>query len=513
MEQLNQAEKEVLHEEGIDAQRRYNLIVSAARDCFRGTALTEEIPWTKGDVITTKEFLIKIAQYAHPKVFPNYFEHLIVTMAYAKKIAQQTGELDPHEAQSLALLHDVGRLIAPHRYLRNDLVGDLILRKAGLRREFLQKFPPLLEILGVRGHLESLDDMTKVQRITDLIDNMGKREATGELRDIPSFIGYTSIQPALYSAEGKIWPSERRGLKALADAPEGEGKRNLANELLVSEIRWLWKTYGINFDRLRAAVNQELEKPEYQEFLLVPTDAQETLDPKVDHVLQRPPITTIVFDIGNVLWTGPENKDIDLAFAEKLVDFFGCTTNHAYQTLVTSVTDDSMSGRQNELEYLQNFWRSLGKEPPATLTQLRQPFFQPDIYIPNQKMQRVVTELSKNPNIKIYCLSDAITAVTPAILMNISRYFPAIKPDNIFISNRIGASKKERGGHAFRVLLEKIGPQNTESVLFIDDKEDYTTAARANYNIRGFTFRGNPYKGLSKEERLFQELQKAGLLV
>lgn len=498
-----------------DTHLRRDLIVGVAREYFSGTALVEDKPWTSEDVHQVKEFLRIAAPFAHPRIFPSYWEHLIIASLYARKIAEKVSglNLDQNEAEALQLLHDVGRLAIAHRYLRNDVVEQSIFTRAGVRKKLLEKLPSIPSIIGVKVPFVSskvyhdLEDVSLAQRVFDVADNIGKRSSGGELFDIQTMLAYDTAQPARYT--GETWPTERAGKKALTEG----GKQQFAIGLLLEEVRWLRDKHNVHFEQLREEVAKELQKPQHQEILLALKNAQETLDPNTDRLLKRPLITTVVFDIGNVLYEGKDGEDIDLLLAEKLAVHFGYTREEAYTALVESLADGKgFAGKILEKEYLVEFWQRLGKTPPTTIEELRAPFVQPEIYTPINGMQEIVASLSKNPGIKIFCLSDAIAPVTPTVLGVMQRDFPQIKTGDIFVSNMIGAAKREPNAPAFAKLLGCLGTINPESVLFIDDKEGYTAIARGNYNIRGLTFRGNPYKGQTATDRVKQELQKAGII-
>ncbi len=510
----------VLEQERTDAQLRYRLIADTAREYFRGTALVKDKPWGEEDVEQVKQSLLACAPFSHPKVFPRFWRDLTLAYIYIDKIIERGVLLiNPYEAEAGALLHDIGCLPAPHRYTRKDIIGDWILQQAGVRNEVLQKFHSLYAILGIKipfhpfKEYTKLEDVPLVQRIMSIADNLGKSGPDGKPLDIQDIIKHAQSQPARYGAGGAIWASERRGLKALADPPEGQGKQKFAIDLLKSELLWLESTYGINLNQLREEVGREVDTAEYQSFLIALQNAQETLDLNVDRLLGRPPITKVVFDIGNVLWGGKDGETIDFLLAKGLAKCFGCTTEQTHDLLKSLSNAAVVAGKVPEDEYLKQFWHGLGRTPPTTIEELRAPFIQPEIYVPIEGMQDIVDDLSRNSKIELFCLSDSVASVTTAVIAAMQRHFPQIKVGNILVSSQLGAAKAESDGQVFEVLLKKVNAPNTQQVLFIDDNEDYSTTARANYNIRGYTFRGNPYKNLSASRRLRQELQKAELLL
>ena len=256
--------RELIQAEGGDANLRYSHIASAGQEYFEGTALTSDKPWSREDVLRTRQFLEASAPFAHPKLLPSYWEHLVIASLYSRILAEKVpcDDLNPNEAESLLLLHDVGRLVAPHRYLRNDYIANIIYRKIGIRSAFLKKMPSMNDILGLSPQaFRVLEDVQEVQRITTISDNIGKKSFDGMLFDVNSMVNYDLSHQARYP-EG-VWPSEKRGLNAMTE----EGKQRFALELLLEEIEWLKRKYGIDFDFLRFEAAQEFEKPDNQNYL------------------------------------------------------------------------------------------------------------------------------------------------------------------------------------------------------------------------------------------------------
>lgn len=493
--------------EGADAQRRYELILYHAQECLRGTALVLEKEWTPDDISQTRQLFLASAPFAHPQILPSYWEHIILSSIYGRKLSQLTNhpDLNPYEAECLLLINDLGRLVAPHRYLRNDLIAQRLSQKLGIRKSFLQKFPSMFKLLDLEPRpYRTLADMPEVQRITFVADNIGKKDSEEKLFNVKSIVSWSVAQPRRYIPDSPF-PSEKRGLKALVE----EGKQQLDIELLLQAIQNLAENYGIDFDQLREEVAKEFSQPENQAFLLGLKDAQESLDFNVDRLLKRPLIKAVVFDAGNVLFQGKEEM-LDNELVRKMAKFFECLPNQIISIFKT-LYKGGMPGQISEQHYLGRFWVLAGRKPPDNIKEQRAPFIQPDIYHPSPKMQEIVTTLSKNPQIKLYVLSDAIEVLGLVIEPLLHRLYPEIPRENIFISSQVGTAKGVNAQMTFpRLLAElKCDPQQ---VLFIDDSEQYTVSARTLYEIRGFTFRANPHRGLSAEEKLKQELQKAELI-
>lgn len=494
-----------------DTILRRDLVVGIGREYFAGTALVEDKPWTVRDLVQVDKFLIATAPFAHPKVAPSYWEHLILASLYGRFIAERAPGigLDPNEAEALLLLHDAGRLAIAHRYLRNDVVEHSIFLRVGVRPELLEKLPSVPGMIGVKVPFISsvtytgFEDVPNVQRATDVMDNVGKRGRNGELFDIKEYQEYSMGQPARYT--GGMWPSERRGRRAIAEG----GKQKFALELTLAEIDWLKETHGIEFSSLREAVAQEFGKLEHQAFLLALKDAQETLDPEVDIALGRPGVTTVVFDVGDVLFQGKDGEVLDNELARRLSGFFDCP-----QEVITSAFDtlhqEGMTGQIGEIDYLRRFWTMAGKEPPETIEELRRPFIHPDIYQPDREIQEILAALSKNPNIKLQVFSNVIASLSAVVEQRLGQLYPQIPPENILFSNRLGVAKGV-SSNAFERLAHEV-KEDPQAIVFIDNNEGYTSTARGTTGMRGFTFRGNPFKGLTAQQRLKTELQKAGLI-
>lgn len=93
-----------------DLGERAPFILKAANRNLRETALVGEREWSENDVERVKQFLIEASPYAHEKIRPSYWEHILLASIYARSIAERVASpsIRPYEAQTLALLHDVG---------------------------------------------------------------------------------------------------------------------------------------------------------------------------------------------------------------------------------------------------------------------------------------------------------------------------------------------------------------------------------------------------------------------
>lgn len=272
--QIRQAERQ-------DVKIRGHLIFHIAQAYLPETPLVQEREWEEKDIATIKKFLVDAAPYAHPKVYPNYWEHLSLSGIYGRIFSAQIPDADisPVEAEAIGLLHDLGRLIVPHRYYRNDIVENLIFKDLGIRNEFLSKTPPMARILGRASLVKGIGDLSGAQRIIDVADNLGKRKPDGSFFGIEDITPYASGQSERY--KDVVFPSERWGIHQLDEG----GRQLFANGLLQDEIEWM-KDRGVDFDSARQSAQKMFGSRENQDWLFAVKDAQETLDPEVDRNLK-----------------------------------------------------------------------------------------------------------------------------------------------------------------------------------------------------------------------------------
>ena len=499
--EINEDNK-ILQSERADYKLRAPIIEGKLKESFSNTALVENRSFNEVDIETLRKSFLEVAPFAYNMVYPNYWEHCLYSSIFARKIAEKvkSDQLDPLEAEALAFIGDDGSIAVPHRYARKNIVNDIFDKDIGIREELLEKQPPVLGILGLRvvginkQEVHSLNNLSLPQIIMDVADNLGKINADGKPKTVGEAIEYARNQPQTYS--GGIFPSERAGIRALTE----KGKQQFAIDLLEEEINHLKDEFGVSIDTVTQSAYQEYLSERNQQWLLEVKQAQETLDPQVDEVLGRPPIQTVIFDAGGVLM-----KDPDPALFRSLADFFNCS----YDKVVSSMNDlnpDAFSNKMGEEEYLKKFWERMGKSFPSKIDLARQPFIHPEIYQPMEGMQGILKSLSENPKIQLYVLSDSLHVVTPAVLAWIKENYPQIPVDHIFISSLINASKRDRGGPAFRVALEKAGVEDPQTVVFIDDREPYSTTARTGYNMKSMRFAAND------PSRLRLEFEKAKLI-
>ncbi len=494
--------KTLLQSEKADFRLRGPIIEGKLKSRFSETALVEARPFTETDIEILHEAYLEVAPYAYNKLYPNYWEHCLYSSILARKIAESVGsdQLKPLEAEALAFIGDDGSIAVPHRYARKNIINDMFDKYIGIRTELTVKLPPVLKILGLKVFeinnetAHSIDDFTLPQIILDMPDNLGKINPDGNPRTIQQAIEYARNQPQTYA--GGVFASERAGLRALTE----KGKQRFAIDFLEEEINYLSSNFGVDINEVIQSAYQEYLSGQNQDWLLKVKQSQETLDPRLDKALGRPPIQTVIFDAGGVLM-----KDADPALFRSLARFFDCSYEEII-SVMDELNPDAFGNKISEEGYLKRFWDRMGKNYPEQIDLARKPFIHPEIYHQMEGMQEIIEGLSINPNIQLYVLSDSIHVVTPLVISWIGKNYPQIPPDHIFISSLINVAKRDKGGPAFRVVLERLGKPDPQTIVFIDDKEPYTTTARAGYNIRSMRF------AVNDPSRLKSEFEKAGLI-
>lgn len=479
--------------EGKDAYRRYLAILDLSKEHLGNTAIIMNKEFDLSDVEKVTYFMIAAAEYAHPNVTPDYWRHLVITKTYAKLTASQMG-FNPYEFESLALLHDLGKLISPHRYFRANMIDSTLFRKISAREEVMKKLPSVAAILGIGVRpVESIKDMSESQLIFDAIDNAGKVRPDGKLLDFTDMLLQAKSQPKNYSKDGLMWPSEKAGINALIN-----GKQEFAIELLEQEISHLKNQDGIDFDKLRRDVETEWKKDGTQKLLNDFLNAQESLDPEVDKKLGRNPIKKIVFDIGGVLLNVRDEELID-GLSKK----FGVPENKI-QEAFDELNSESMAGTMPEIEYYKRFSEIIGVRLGDTVDEIRPLFEMSEIYKANPNMQEMVNQIGKGGT-ELYIYSNIIPTLGPIVMRTINQLYPKFKKENIFFSYDIHANKIDVD--SFKKIANLVGSsEKPDEVLFIDDLEKYTTNARIS-GLRTVTL-----KGEKDIQRLKEELIKAHLI-
>lgn len=253
-------------------EQRSKTVLRIGAPLLRNTALTEKKEFEETDVQKFREFFIAVASHTHEKLNSSYWDHLLLASIYARKLAEKTGIGNPLEMEAAALGHDLGKLVYPHRYYMNDVVTFTLGRRLGIRREFLDLFPPIGEIVGVAWDpIKTSDQISPEQQLLDIADNLGKLNADGSLFNFEQLIENAKGQSRRYGQT--IWTMEKNAVKELSE----HGKQGFANAVLLGEGIKIRNGYKVDFNSLREEVAVEFQKPENQKWLTDVKTAQKSL--------------------------------------------------------------------------------------------------------------------------------------------------------------------------------------------------------------------------------------------
>src|SRR3989344_9607987 len=480
------------------SQLRREIIGEIGRRHLAGTAFTEDKPFTPEDTEAVLQGYLEAAPYTDQHLYPQFWDHSIGTGFAAEIIADIVNDssFPSQMARALNTAHDAGSLDRPDLYGRKNLADEDLALRAQVRPELDNNLHPVWRVLGRGVPVESLKDLTLAQIISDVADNRMKFNIYGNLIPLETLDAQARQQPTRYA--NSLVPSTRRGLKALS-----EGVQEKSIRLFHEEVEYLRAHYGVDIEDVRQRVLEKMNEPVVQSWLWAVKEAQESLDPRVDEKLGRPPIQIVALDMGKVLV-----EDADPPLWQKLGTLFN-RDPQAVEKAVGSLGDLAMPGSISLPEYTHQLRELLG----LTLThqEIMSAFNQPSIYHPVAGMQELVKQLSQNPGIKLYVLSDCHEIIAKPNTEALAPLYPPFRAENIFFSSIIKASKRV-GGLAFAELLKLLGNPDPSSVLFIDDNRGYTTKARAGFGIRVLTFLDNLSSGRTAAARIQEELARGGVL-
>jgi broad specificity phosphatase PhoE len=229
-------------EENLDAASQYKKLETLGKKLFAGQKLTQETIG-KEQVELAEKFLSQGAKETNPEVLASYWEHVLLSPELGKRIAEKMGSepaVNPNAVEFLLFLHDIGRLLSPSEYFRNDLIGDRLLLATGLSKDLIADLPPLGRISVLADEEEFTNEqlnfsesltkdqeetiqkyflsLTPTQRIINLADNLGKRNGNG-IFNLAAFEEYLKTQEKRYEHESRWacvhWAIARRRGAAL----------------------------------------------------------------------------------------------------------------------------------------------------------------------------------------------------------------------------------------------------------------------------------------------------------
>lgn len=225
--------------ESSEAVERYETLKKFGREMFAGSEVVEKGVVSENGVTLSRKFLAEGIRATNPPVWASYWEHLTISPEMAERAAKEAVgrgiDIDPLRARFLTNLHDLGRLVNPVAYLRNDFVGERLLYEMGIPKAVIFDLPStgklmkeaermnlnpkeVYEKIGKKPWEEIFtpeqmeianayfDSMSPTQRIINLADNLGKRDEKG-LFDFGKFVNYLKSQEGRYSTRETGWAS------------------------------------------------------------------------------------------------------------------------------------------------------------------------------------------------------------------------------------------------------------------------------------------------------------------
>lgn len=331
--------EEAIKSEGRFTREKIDEMVRRGKPLLEGSGLVdEEREIGPREVELGKELLETIAP-----IDKNNFrlhDHLRLTCTFARKIAERLG-LNPNEFEVRGLFHDIGRFVT-HRYFRNDLLGDLLLRELGVKKSFLAKMPSLRGYVGPMPIIyKSIEDLSVEQRIIDIADLCAKRKDDGDIRTFDEVMEYHRSSRSRYedlTGLAATWPTEKYAFShMLPDEQSGEkGIIERSAEIYEGIKDWL-AGQGIDVNEIRQEILEEESKSKVQ---------------------------AVIFDVGGVLIPNPDPKikeNFAQAFAVEPEQI-----NQLWKNFITLL----QTGEISEEEFWQRFSEMVGKPLPENYQNL-----------------------------------------------------------------------------------------------------------------------------------------------
>ncbi|MBI2641641.1 hypothetical protein HYW87_03550, partial [Candidatus Roizmanbacteria bacterium] len=230
------------------AIRRYVALRDLGKRKFSGShVLQTKEDINEDDIEKAKEVVTGGITATNPPVWASWFEHVFISAELARR-------LDP-KVEFYLWLHELGRLVTPSAYFRNDLINRRFLLEFGILERTLDEFFPIQNFLRLAGDLnlskeqtnweEDLrddqkanalvffDTLTDTQRIINLADNLGKRNKNG-MFNTQGFFQYLQSQEQRYEGESQ-WKSENWSI------PRRPGSAVLQAFIIEKTLEWLQK--------------------------------------------------------------------------------------------------------------------------------------------------------------------------------------------------------------------------------------------------------------------------------
>ena len=244
--------------EDAEAANRYAMLKGLGKDLFRDV-LDPSGNLRHGAEDIADQFIVRAARATNPVVHASWWDHYFVSARLSDALTEST------DARFLTRIHEVGRLMTPGAYLRNDMVDHRLLLEWGIPKRLAQHLPQIERILDVGNRLnlteEQLnlnapftaeqekiattyfDALSPTNRIIGLADNLGKRDQSGRIFDYDAFVAYLQRQEDRYD-QASAWPSTAWAI------PRRRAGAVLQTFIVKKSLEWI-ERQGIDFEKLR----------------------------------------------------------------------------------------------------------------------------------------------------------------------------------------------------------------------------------------------------------------------
>ncbi len=138
-----------------DTVEKYKVLKKLGKELFAQSDVAKVGNVSSDDIEIAKEFLKRAITATNPGVLSLYFEHIIIAPELGKRIVDALGDksyelgVRREEVEFLLWLHEIGRLVDPAEYLRNDLIEEHLLKDFGIPEELINQMPPIETMLKV----------------------------------------------------------------------------------------------------------------------------------------------------------------------------------------------------------------------------------------------------------------------------------------------------------------------------------------------------------------------------
>lgn len=425
---------ESVKSEGLQTRGKIDEFVSRGKPLLGGSALIEEgVEIGPSEVEVAYTLLEQIAPIDKDNF--QVHEHVRLTGKFARKMAEQL-DLNPDELEVAGLLHDIGRFVT-HRYFRNDLLGDLLLRKLGFKKSFLAKMPSFRGYVGPKTY-KSIEDLPIEQRIIDIADLCAKRKDDGDIRTFTEVVEYHRSSRSRYEdliGLAAVWPTEKYAFRHMLPDEQG-GERGIIERSadIYERVKdWLDKQ-RVDVEKIRQEILEEESSSRTQ---------------------------AIIFDVGGVL-IPYSAQQVKQDFTESLG-----LDNEAIERVQTPLVLLLRVGQISEDEFWQKLAEQTGKPLPGNYRQLWTKSLATTL---DPKIKDTLQKL-KSRGYRLAVLSDTIPPHQRALKRgSVYKDF-----STVVTSPEIGVTKNSLAAYYIAALRLRLPPQ---ACVLIDDNPKFVEMAQ-----------------------------------